>query len=177
MDSKKIFGLAAVTVLASAALVVGPASAATRFTSTGTTVNLTPGNQTQAFSAGTSVGGDYYYTFTTSGEYDLEFTETGTLDAAFVDNPFTVSTGSVPGSGTTEATSTFGTVSSFANVILDAGTYTLLVPDTTADEAISGNVSAAAVPEATSWALMLLGVGAVGAVMRRRPRVASAVAG
>ena len=62
MNIAKIAAIAA----SSLTLVAGGASAATLFSSSGTTLSLTPiANQTQSFSAGTANGGDYYYTFKT----------------------------------------------------------------------------------------------------------------
>ena len=152
-------------------------SAATMFTNSGTTVDLTPANRAQTFNVGTADGGGYFYTFTTLGRYKLDFTDTGSLNGNTLTNPFTVSTGSTPGGGSTVATSTFGQFASGVSATLAAGTYTLYVPTTTNTQALSGTLSAgaAAVPEPASWAMMMVGFGAVGSLMRRRAGSAVAV--
>jgi hypothetical protein len=43
------------------------------------------------------------------------------------------------------------------------------------DATFSATITAAAVPEPATWAMMILGLGGVGAVMRRRPKVATRV--
>jgi hypothetical protein len=56
---------------------------------------------------------------------------------------------------------------------LDPGTYTLHLEGTSTGEgSFGGNVAFAAVPEPATWAMMLLGYGAVGFSMRRRRRPA-----
>jgi hypothetical protein len=55
------------------------------------------------------------------------------------------------------------------DLALGAGTYTLNVAGTRGTTAtFTGNISFAAVPEPGTWAMMLLGFGAVGFAMRRR---------
>jgi hypothetical protein len=56
---------------------------------------------------------------------------------------------------------------------LKAGTYTLHIKGTRGNfAAFSGDISFGAVPEPSTWAMMLLGFGAVGFAMRRRRRPA-----
>ena len=62
---------------------------------------------------------------------------------------------------------------SLADLALDAGQYTLTINGTRGRTAtFAGTISFAAVPEPGTWAMMLLGFGAVGFAMRRRRRPA-----
>lgn len=55
------------------------------------------------------------------------------------------------------------------NLALDAGQYTLTVSGMRGTTStFTGNISFAAIPEPGTWAMMLLGFGAVGFAMRRR---------
>ena len=57
----------------------------------------------------------------------------------------------------------------FGPTLLQAGTYTLSVGGTTGGAAsYSGNFNLGAIPEPATWALMILGFGAVGGALRRR---------
>ena len=58
----------------------------------------------------------------------------------------------------------------FTNTILNSFAF-----ETAANTAISINTSTSAVPEPASWAMMILGMGAVGFAMRRRSKVRTAV--
>jgi hypothetical protein len=56
-----------------------------------------------------------------------------------------------------------------ANLGLTAGTFTLTIQGTRGDSPeIGGHVTADAVPEPATWALMLLGFGGIGWQLRRR---------
>jgi hypothetical protein len=59
-----------------------------------------------------------------------------------------------------------------ANALLTVGTYTFSFGgnNTNTSGALTGNVTISAVPEATTWAMMILGFGAVGMAMRGRRR-------
>lgn len=62
-----------------------------------------------------------------------------------------------------------------ANLLLDPGTYTLRITGTRGSNSqYSGGIAfaAGAIPEPATWAMMLLGFGAVGYAMRRRRRPA-----
>jgi hypothetical protein len=65
-------------------------------------------------------------------------------------------------------------------VIVAGGNNTISVTGTTGGEAaITGNLSfaaASAVPEPTTWAMMLVGFGAVGYSMRKRPNAKTQLA-
>jgi hypothetical protein len=62
---------------------------------------------------------------------------------------------------------------SLDNFNLQAGTYTLTLNGTNSQTgALSGNITMNPVPEPATWAMMLLGFGAVGFAMRRRRRPA-----
>ena len=57
--------------------------------------------------------------------------------------------------------------------VANAGTYTLMA---NTSETTNGAFSLTAVPEPASWALMLVGFGGLGAVLRRRRQLTAAVA-
>ena len=60
-----------------------------------------------------------------------------------------------------------------ANLFLPAGTYTFHIQGTRGNNtSYSGGVAFAAVPEPATWAMMLMGFGAIGFAMRRRRRPA-----
>lgn len=56
-----------------------------------------------------------------------------------------------------------------SGLFLDAGTYTLRIEGTRGETAgFGGNIAFTAIPEPGTWAMMLLGFGAIGFAMRRR---------
>jgi len=177
-NSRKTAFAMSVVALLSSGLMAAPTSAATLLSSTGTTLQLTPASDdAQSFGDGSnSDGGAYYYTFTTNAPYKVAMVEAGTLDAAYVDNPFTLYSGSTPGIGTIEGVSTPGAFAEGLTTSLPAGAYTLYIPTTTLNEAITGSVSVAAVPEPMVWALMMVGITLVGGALRRRPNPVSVAA-
>jgi hypothetical protein len=60
-----------------------------------------------------------------------------------------------------------------AGLFLNAGTYTLHITGTRGENSqYTGGIAFAAVPEPATWAMLLLGFGAVGFTMRRRRRPA-----
>jgi triacylglycerol esterase/lipase EstA (alpha/beta hydrolase family) len=152
----------------SATLAAGSAPAAVAFANSGATLDLTPPNNSQSFTAPSATGEAYYFTFSSPAQYRFDFTASGSLDADYQDNPFVIETGSTPGDGTVVASSAFETYAEGLETKLAAGTYTVYFAHTTEGEAITGNVSVGSVPEPSTWAFMLLGVGVVGGVMRRR---------
>ena len=112
------------------------------------------------------LAGTYSITLTSiaSGANDADF------DAVFLTGGSIVGQLDIPESlGSTDPFEIFGLLG--AN--LGAGTYTLHLEGTsTGQGAFGGNVAFTAVPEPATWAMMLLGFGAVGFAMRRRRRPA-----
>lgn len=95
----------------------------------------------------------------------------------------TFSSASLTGGTCTVATCTLGpfpdnTSLKLANAMLGVGTYTFNLAGSNANMsgALTGNVTitASAVPEAATWAMMILGFGAMGLMIRRRRRPALA---
>jgi hypothetical protein len=170
-----VAGIAVAAVSMSTAALATPGY--TAFNNTGTSLKLIPaGNSTQDFNVGTANGGGYYYTFTTDHAYKLNIQTSGTLDAANVVTPFVLEAGATPG-GTVLGTSTGGLFGSGLTIAdLAKGTYNVSVASSTVNEAITGNASVAAVPEPAAWSLMMIGIGGVGAVMRRGRKTSLAVA-
>lgn len=89
----------------------------------------------------------------------------------------TFSSASITGGTCTPATCTLGafpddTSLKLANALLGVGSYTFSFTGNNSNVggALSGNVTISAVPEAKTWALMLLGFGAIGMTMRSRRR-------
>lgn len=88
----------------------------------------------------------------------------------------TFTTAVLSGGSCTPATCTLGpfpdnTSLKLANTTLDVGTYTLNFTGSNPNGgAFTGNVTISAVPEASTWAMMLLGFGAVGMTLRSRRR-------
>jgi hypothetical protein len=164
----KLSNLAVIAAFAVGAAASLSASAATVFpTNSGTLLQVIPAtDDSQSFSVGTANGGGYYYTFTTNKTYKATFTDTGNLNADVIVNPFVIETGATPG-GTVVGTSVDGSFASGLTLNLAAGTYNLYVASTTPNEALSGTASVSAVPEPATWALLILGFGAVGAARRR----------
>jgi hypothetical protein len=176
--SKKLTSAACISALIGAGLMAAPASAATLLASTGTTLSLTsPSQDAQSFGDGAdSDGGAYYYTFSTDANYKVAIVDAGTLEASYVDNPFTLESGATPGSGAVEGASALGSFAEGLTTILPAGTYTVYIPSTTPNEALTGSVSVAGVPEPAVWAMMLVGMGMIGGVLRRRSNPVSLAA-
>lgn len=139
-----------------------------------TTLSLTPiAASTQTFGTGNATDTSYYYTFNTLGNYKIDVTSTANISATNPENPFVITTGTTPGAGTPEATSSFGGTSSEAKTILPKGYYTVTISGVQPNEALSSTVSVAAVPEPAAWALMILGVAGIGGAIRRRSSLAS----
>lgn len=97
----------------------------------------------------------------------------------------TFSSASISGGTCTPATCTLGlfpdnTSLKLANALLGVGSYTFSFTGNNSNESgtLTGNVTISAVPEAKSWALMILGFGAIGLTMRgrRRQRVLAQIA-
>ena len=164
--------LAAIAVLAAA-----PATAATLFpVNSGTTYDLTPANNSHTFSVGAAIADRYYYTFTTLGTFRLFANVSDNGGASLA--PFSVYDGAGPG-GALEFSSISGFFSTGGQKILAAGTYNLeLDSPANVSDSIAGTVAvfAVPVPEPASWALMMIGVGAIGGALRRRVKTADAAA-
>ncbi|HEY2049976.1 MAG TPA: PEPxxWA-CTERM sorting domain-containing protein [Caulobacteraceae bacterium] len=82
-----------------------------------------------------------------------------------------------PGFGTRIASSTWSTstTSAFLAWDLSPGAYYVQITDIAKNnEVLSGSLVTVAVPEPASWALMILGIGAIGAALRGRKRLATA---
>jgi len=89
----------------------------------------------------------------------------------------TFSNAAITGGTCTPATCTLGlfpdnTSLKLANALLGVGSYTFSFTGNNSNEsgALTGNVTISAVPEAKTWALMLLGFGAIGMAMQGRRR-------
>ena len=169
-NSLKWAALAAIAALAAA-----PATAATLFpVNSGTTLALTPTNNSQTFSVGSAIVDVYYYTFTTIGTLHLFANVSDNGGASFA--PFSIHDGAGPG-GAIEFSSVTGLFSTAGNGILPAGTYNLeLNAPANTNDSIAGTVAVFAVPEPASWGLMILGVAGIGGAMRRRVKAAGAIA-
>lgn len=70
---------------------------------------------------------------------------------------------------TADAFASYGSVAAFNNT----GSISFILPETVTFTSDSGTFLSAAVPEPSSWALMIAGFGAIGAMMRRRRAVAA----
>jgi hypothetical protein len=131
------------------ALALSAAAAAIPSTALAKTVNLTPlfpGTITGVVSPYLA-GEVVYFKFTIAPNYHFVFTDTGTGG----NFPFPIASTATGGAG--NYTETFGPVPVHGQV-----DYTLTT----------------AIPEPASWALMFVGFGLTGAIMRRRVRVQSA---
>lgn len=107
-----------------------------------------------------SVGADIITTFSNTVGTNIDF---GSAPGSLTLNGVDLLQGSV-------GTSDFGNISNVA--LLTGGTYNVLKVSgfSAGDATYSGNIvfSAAAVPEPSSWALMILGIGFAGLALRRR---------
>jgi len=179
---KLILGLAGVATLA-----ISSVANAAVTVDAGTTVDYTgPTGNDLVFSVGYSDSGQsspfiesLVWTNTLAGFYGITLSTTASSNGAANDVDFTsamLSGGSIMGSIDLLATGLLFNNDLFesyglANLSLGAGTYTLTVGGTRGlTGAFGGNVAfnTAAVPEPGTWAMMLLGFGAVGFAMRRR---------
>lgn len=173
------------TVLGVAALSLATAANASVTVDSGTTVDVTgPTGSDINFSLGYSDSGTtnpftetLVWTNTLAGTYGL--TLSTTASSAGADNDVDImsallSGGSIIGSISLDTLFNNDIIESYGltGIDLAAGTYTLTVMGSRGETgAFGGNVSFAAsnaVPEPGTWAMMLLGFGAVGFAMRRR---------
>ena len=174
----KILGAGAVMALgfaigggASAATIIDPISSGT-FDTVSNTIGTIQGFQ--------AVAGDIYdFTFTLGGTVKSD--SNAQLQAVFKGAgqtiPFTLFSGA-PGSGVSVASSV-GTTGPTLEATISPGAYYLQTgPITVNKELVSGSIDFAAVPEPTTWAIMLVGFGAIGGAMRstRRKQAGAATA-
>lgn len=164
-------GLAALSM----AVVAAPASAATPLPS----INLnpltcTPDNRlcTAGFTVPVNFAGDFSQLITFTLPFSGNFNGTVTTDAAspLLDIDFTsIAIGS---QAYTKDVGDPNERWSLVDFFISSGTHQLNLIGTSAGlGTFSGTISfAAAVPEPATWAFMILGFGAIGAAMRRRPK-------
>jgi hypothetical protein len=166
------FGAAAAVVLVVAA---GSASAATTIAVSSTT----PGDFSLSNHVGTidsvvaPLGEVYDFTFTTDGHYRVD---TQLQASTYVGGPepisFAIYAGTPTSPGLLEGSTPLMTGPAIGEN-LDAGSYFIQTsPIAVSNELVSGGLKilAAPVPEPSAWALMLLGIGAIGVVLRRAKR-------
>ena len=103
----------------------------------------------------------FYTSAATSGDAFSIWGESGIMSLVGVSN------GYVSGSAISSSMTMFG--QSIAGMGLTTGTYKFGVPDDTITLVIGG-----AVPEPSTWAMMILGLGGLGAMMRRQRALAQA---
>ena len=119
------------------------------------------------------------FTETLDGTYSFNVQSTTPVNGSATDVDFTsvwlTGTGIIgsilinPTSGSTDLAEHYA----LTDLFLGAGTYTLHMSGTRGRlSTYTGDISFAAVPEPSTWAMMLLGFGAVGFAMRRRRRPA-----
>ena len=159
--------LAVSASLAVATVVAAPASAATYNNFDGTTG--TYGND------GVSPTGPFTNTFTfvldvaRSASSFISSSQTRTSNIDFTSVVLTGNNG-YSASYDVQSTGPFE-FRTFGETILQAGTYTLTVTGTASGVAsYAGDFTVASVPEPATWALMILGFGAVGGALRRRAK-------
>ena len=170
------------TTAASAAVVVASGTIPSSLTSLTPPTSFTIGAN---LSGGSGSFGPTYYTFTTTMASLFNGQISSIEDATGIQNiNFMAPTLTAGSSGTGATLATFMETSVDPNpetwaikpanaVLLAAGTYTIDVSGTlnSSNGAYSGSFNVAnapAVPEPATWAMMLLGFGAVGMVIRRR---------
>jgi hypothetical protein len=127
-----------------------------------------------------AVAGDTYdFTFTLGGTVSSD--SNSQLQAVFRGNgqaiPFTLFSG-VPGSGVSVASSVGTTGPTLEKTISPGAYYLQTGPITVNNELVSGSIDFAPVPEPATWAIMLVGFGAIGGAMRstRRKQAGAATA-
>ena len=175
---KYALGAAAAALIAVTAL---PASAATVITPVAITNDLGTINAFQPV-AGTT----YDFTFSLPAQFDPWAQRQASLS---VKNPFLPSvaepisfdlySGSPTAAHALVLSSGVATVGANLETILSTGSYYLeLTPSDVAQfgELVSGSIALTAVPEPTTWAMMLVGIGGLGMAMRSARRNQAAVA-
>jgi hypothetical protein len=171
--------LASAVFAAGLALAAAPAHAVTFAISTGP-FSL-PGNASGVIPSNVIVSGSntYDFTFTTvGGTYKtlMQMQSSRLSTGQPVPLSFTLFKGPV-GGGVFVANSG-GTPTAATLISLTSGSYYMeLVESHAPKELVTGGITLlSAVPEPASWAMMLVGVGGLGAVMRRRRQTVSALA-
>jgi hypothetical protein len=159
----------AAALAAGAIVAASSAGATTYINETGklASTTLTESNSPEAFAFNNAVSGDVYYlNFTVTGA-DLESQAQANVKLLGAqDLDLSLWSGTFGKSGATEIDSTSGIGPDLIDPI-KGGNYFIEIEDTGASKAlVSGSISV--VPEPAAWAMMILGMGGMGVLLRRR---------
>src|SRR5579862_4089416 len=163
--------LATMALVGALAVAAAPAHAVTFAVATGP--YSLPGNSSGVIPSGSFAQGTntYDFTFSTVGATykTLMQMQASKLANAMPQNVSFVLFSGMPGSGTAVASSAGSPTAATLLLTLAPGDYYLELSTVAAPkELVTGGIKLFAVPEPATWSLMLLGVGALGAQLRRR---------